>query len=357
MEDAVHENKNKTSNANVNKKHKASLFSGQFSDRRNFLELCNALAGTDYDENTPMIETTLEDALFMEQVNDVSFLVDDKLMVFIEHQSTINFNMALRLLMYAGRIYEKVIDPKSLYRNKAIQIPRPEFYVLYNGPDEFPERMTLRLSDMFPPDENKKNAPALELVVEIYNINKGYNPELLSKCKALCEYETFVELVDKYRKKTGDLKKAAKLAVAECSERGILTKFIQKFASEVENMIFTKWNTEDAKVIWREEGREDGLEAGRKEMAKAMKAEGLDVATIAKITNLTVDDILRLENTETKNMIFTKWNTEDAKVIWREDGREEGRNEIFALLETGVSLEEAKKMFKPKQNTPQKLRT
>jgi predicted transposase YdaD len=130
-------------------------------------------------------------------------------------------------------------------------------------------------------------------------------------------------------------------------------------------MIFTKRNTEDAKVIWREEGWEDGLEAGREEMAKAMKAEGLDVATIAKITNLTVDDILRLENTETKNMIFTKWNTEDAKVIWREEGREEGwengreetLEEMFALLEKSTSLDDAKQMLKSQRNMPRRWKT
>jgi hypothetical protein len=47
--------------------------------------------------------------------------------------STINPNMALRLLMYIARIYEKLIENKNIYSGKPIKLPRPEFFVLYNG--------------------------------------------------------------------------------------------------------------------------------------------------------------------------------------------------------------------------------
>ncbi|MDR3012360.1 MAG: hypothetical protein LBU70_04035 [Chitinispirillales bacterium] len=49
---------------------------------------------------------------------------------------------------------------------------------------------------------------------------------------------------------------------------------------------------------WEEEARQEGWEKGieeeRRKNAKAMKAEGLDANTIAKITGLTVDDIRRM---------------------------------------------------------------
>jgi len=40
----------------------------------------------------------------MGQINDVSFTVGDRLIVLIEHQSTINENMPLRLLMYVAMV-------------------------------------------------------------------------------------------------------------------------------------------------------------------------------------------------------------------------------------------------------------
>ncbi|MDR0719091.1 MAG: hypothetical protein LBF78_05600 [Treponema sp.] len=39
--------------------------------------------------------------------------------------------------------------------------------------------------------------------------------------------------------------------------------FLIKHSSEVINMLLTEWNIDDAKVIWREEGREEGIEEER----------------------------------------------------------------------------------------------
>ncbi|GHV90722.1 hypothetical protein AGMMS50268_12250 [Spirochaetia bacterium] len=49
---------------------------------------------------------TLTDVFFKDQINDLSFTVDNRLVVLIEHQSTINPNMPIRLLMYIARVYE-----------------------------------------------------------------------------------------------------------------------------------------------------------------------------------------------------------------------------------------------------------
>jgi predicted transposase YdaD len=50
---------------------------------------------------------------------------------------------------------------------------------------------------------------------------------------------------------------------------------LQTYASEIENMIFTQWNFEDAKSVWLEEGREEGLEKGREEGAVRERDEVL----------------------------------------------------------------------------------
>jgi len=41
-------------------------------------------------------------------------------------------------------------------------------------------------------------------------------------------------------------------------------------------------------------------------------------------------------------MILTEWNTEDAIAFAREEGIDEGQNQIIELLEKGFSLEEIK---------------
>jgi hypothetical protein len=246
---------------NTNRMHKDTLFRAVLSNKDNFREAYNAISGSNYGPDTVMIETTLSGALIMGQINDVSFLIDGKLIVFIEHQSTINRNMPLRMLIYVGRVYEQLLAKENIYRDRAIEIPDAEFYVIYNGSRKIPERMTLRLSDMRA--EARKNLPPkLELIVDIYNINDGYNPGLLSGSPALGEYETFVEMLRKQMDCGHDRDAALELTIAECKRRKILANFIKTYASEIENMIFTKWNLEDAKKVWLEEGREEGREEG-----------------------------------------------------------------------------------------------
>ena len=51
--------------------------------------------------------------------------------------------------MYIARIYEKIADDRTLYSSKSITIPRPEFFVLYNGKAPYPKDVTLKLSELF----------------------------------------------------------------------------------------------------------------------------------------------------------------------------------------------------------------
>ena len=55
----------------------------------------------------------VEKVLYMKYYNDVAMLVDGKIVVMIEHQSTINENMPFRFLEYIARIYEKIVNVAS----------------------------------------------------------------------------------------------------------------------------------------------------------------------------------------------------------------------------------------------------
>ena len=172
----------------TNRKYKSSMFTALFGEKENLLELYNAIENTNYGKDTDILITTLENALFMEQQNDISFVINGKIVVLIEHQSTINHNMPLRGLVYVARVYEQIFGGRNLYREKAVRIPKPEIIVLYNGVDPMPEQQILKLSDMFL-DFGIEEVPNLECVVKVLNINKGHNEELASRSKLLKGYE------------------------------------------------------------------------------------------------------------------------------------------------------------------------
>ena len=124
--------------SNSNRKYKDGVFTKLFHDKEKIIELYNALEGTEYDESTMVEIKTLENVLYGLYKNDMAFVIDNKFVVLVEHQSTICNNMPLRMLLYLSRVYERTVDIGTVYCMKQIKIPCPELYVLYNGVDEYP---------------------------------------------------------------------------------------------------------------------------------------------------------------------------------------------------------------------------
>ena len=115
----------------ANTKYKASVFSLLFSEPDLLRELYSTLEDVSLPSDVPITINTLENALFQNRINDISFAIGGKMVVLIEHQSTLSSNLALRILFYIARIYEKIIiDNNNLYTTQLIRIPRPEFFVL-----------------------------------------------------------------------------------------------------------------------------------------------------------------------------------------------------------------------------------
>lgn len=127
---------------------KDTVFRMLYRDKKELLELYNALNGTAY-QNTEALEIhTLENAIYMAVKNDVSFLLDAELNLY-EHQASFNPNMPLRDLIYIARQLEKFLRQRSLYSGSLVKIPVPRFVVFYNGNAVRPERQILKLSDAF----------------------------------------------------------------------------------------------------------------------------------------------------------------------------------------------------------------
>jgi hypothetical protein len=181
-----------------------------------------------------------------------------------------------------------------MYLSKFEKIPAPDFIVLYNGKEPYPDRDTLRLSDAFrdvcdlPGAGNA--APSLELVVQVYNINHGHNMEILEKSRNLGDYSIFVDRMREYAL-TLPLDEAMRKAVKYCIDNNILKIFLETHSTEVINMLLTEWNLEEAKVAWYEEGREErDMEIVRNAFVK-----GIPLKMIHEITGLKMEVIQNIQ--------------------------------------------------------------
>ena len=173
--------------------------------------------------------------------------------------------------------------------------------MLYNGITPFPERKLLKLSDSFEevPGINK---PGLELEVQVYNINTGYNKSLLGKNRDLSEYACFVDIVRRKKADAEDKEEAFRLAIKECIDNNILKEFLMKHMEKVLNSLLSI-SAEELYAIRMEESREEGLEEGlfkgrlegltqaKFETAQKMKKAGLSIEQIKKFTGLSPEEI------------------------------------------------------------------
>ena len=122
------------------------------------------------------------------------------------------------------------------------------------------------------------------------------------------EYSYFISVVRTYLEKDLELNDAIIQAVKICIDKNVMKEFLEKNSSEVINMLFTEFDMNTAKEIWKEEAREEGRKEGRKEgftkgeikkqieIAKNLLAilDIKDVNMISKATGLSIEEIKKL---------------------------------------------------------------
>ena len=196
--------------------YKSRIFIMLFSNKERLLKLYNAMSRKNYTDPELLTINTLENAIYMSMQNDLSFLIDLRLSLY-EHQSTYNPNMPLRFLLYLSDLYSRLTKNVNLYGSKKLEIPPPRFIVFYNGRDERPDYEEFRLSDLYTIQDE---AVSLELIVEVFNINKGHNTELVETCRDLQDYVEYTHRVRTYAEKL-PIEEAVEKAINECIQEGI----------------------------------------------------------------------------------------------------------------------------------------
>ena len=197
------------------------LFYADESAEENDIALFNAIHNESLPEGTTIRRFKVDTTIYMNFQNDISFDAGGKLLIFGEHQSTVNENMPLRSLLYIGRAYEQLVA----------------------------------IRDMI-----KDSQPMLDLKVKMININPSEQHEILEKCQVLREYSQFIDTVQKYQ--VLEIDEPYKRAIRECIEKGILADYLKRKGSEVVNMLTAEYDYEMDIEVQREEAFENGEKVG-----------------------------------------------------------------------------------------------
>lgn len=199
----------------------------------------------------------------------VSFLISGDLNLY-EQQSTYNPNMPVRLLQYAGHLFERHIKENKLnkYGNTILTLPVPRLIVFYNGRQDQPEEQILRLSDSFP----EGAVSDIEVNVRMINVNYGQNTRMLEMCRPLYEYSWIIQKIreNKNENESEEIGEAIDKAISELPDDFIVKSFLETHKAEVRGMLATEYNEEEAMEQFKEDGRREGREKTISENIKSV---------------------------------------------------------------------------------------
>ena len=272
------------------------LFARDITAKENFISLYNALHGTNLDVKTTDVQPVmLEQVLYMKYYNDIAMLIDGKIVILIEHQSTINKNMPFRFLEYIARIYEKITTKDEKFGRKLVKLPIPEFYVFYNGKDDYPTESVMKLSDAFMQlDDYSELKNQLEISVKVININVDKENPILKRCEALKEYSEFIEQV-RYNIES-EVPEPFTTAIKEAIKKGFLSDYLNRKSTEVQNMLLAEYDYDTDIAVQRKEAFDDGVSIGRNEgisigLSQGEHKKAIETAKNALTMNLSIEQV------------------------------------------------------------------
>ena len=252
---------------------KASVFTDLFSDVGYTYQLYCALHPEDKTTTRDdMVLMTIESHLLNQQYNDLGFMVRDRLLILVEHQSTWSENIVVRVLLYVVETWNKYIKQKELdvYDKDKITLPKPELYVIYTGqnPEDKPD--VLSMKDAF------FDGADIDVDCKVRIITDGKKGDIIK------QYVRFCHVLDEQIRIHGRTRKAVEETIRICQDENVLKDYLERQREEVIDMMLTLFDQEtlmrnhDASV--ERKGREAGKAEGKAEdVMNLMESMSLDL--------------------------------------------------------------------------------
>ena len=190
---------------------------------------------------------TLNPIILNQSYNDLGLLVKDKLIIFVEAQSTWSVNILIRILLYLAMTYQNYITENNLYvyRSKKIDIPEPEFYVIFTGNRKFKKDTISLKEDFWKNPDAKVDVTAKVIYAE-------------SKEDIIGQYIIFSHVLDDQIRKYGRNKTAVEETIRICKSEGVLKEYLESREKEVIDIMITLFGQEYAVEAYAKDERRTG---------------------------------------------------------------------------------------------------
>ncbi len=264
---------------------KDSVFTDLFQNKKYLLQLYKSLHPEDDVTEDDLTDVTIKNVLTDNIYNDLGFVVEDRLMIFVEAQSSVwTVNIIVRALMYLVQTWHDYFErtKQNLYKSKKVQMPMPEIYVLYTG-----ERKTrpseISLSQEF------FDGKECGIDVRVKMIYDGKEGDIIN------QYVLFTKICNEQMKEHGRTRKAVMEAIRICKDRDVLREYLSNRESEVVSIMMVLYDEEEIMRSYVESERYEAKRDEKIETAKRMLNDGaLSMDKVAEFSNLPIEVIEKL---------------------------------------------------------------
>ena len=261
---------------------RANLFAYVFSDEKALVDLYQGLGKEISAEDIEYLSLS-ELLQRVERYNDTAFRTrDNRLIVFVEHQSTRNKNMPFRFLEYA--VYAigalRALADQNRFGEQLMAFPKVEFYVAYNGKKVLEEADKTLVVDL----------GSIRVTAQVVDIRFDSLPKEKAKDTqdALAGYAYFAKVFEEMKAQGKSPYESYVIAVGKSVEEGYLADIWSR--KECVDVFAETYRYDDQ---LREEGREEGFELSAQIFGELRK--NIPLTTIAERYGITLQRIEKLK--------------------------------------------------------------
>ncbi len=262
---------------------KNSVFLDLFQNKNYLLKLYQTLHPEDTSATEDSLtDVTIENVLTDNLYNDLGFIVNNKLMILIEAQSTWTMNILVRVLLYLAQSYHEYFQRTSqnYYKSKKVNMPKPELYVIFTGSKgRKPDKISL--SKEFFEDAD------IDIEVKAKVIYESDKDDIIN------QYIIFCKVFNEQTKQHGMTRKAITETIRICKDRNVLRDYLVQREKEVVTIMMSLFDEEQIMKSFIKSERHDEARETAERMIKMGKLSLEEIALC--VPSLSFDELKELE--------------------------------------------------------------
>ncbi len=243
---------------------KNSVFLDLFQNKSYLLKLYQALHPEDLTvTEDSLTDVTIENVLTDNLYNDLGFIVNNKLMILIEAQSTWTMNILVRVFLYLAQSYHEYFQRTSqnYYKSKKVKMPKPELYIIFTGnKGRKPDKISLS-------KEFFKGAD-IDIEVRAKVIYESSKDDIIN------QYIIFCKVLNEQTNLHGMTRTAVTETIRICKDRNVLSEYLLDREKEVVTIMMSLFDEEQIMKSFIKSERYEAAQDKVKEKAILMLNKG-----------------------------------------------------------------------------------